>query len=104
MKSKDNQHVLNAVLPRIWQPNSTDTAELALEVKDGPYTGVVFGFTKFDVQEDKPDSKGLVPVKFDTTIYQSPEGFVKDESFDAFTAEILIAWLEYIVGEAPKGE
>jgi hypothetical protein len=103
VKSKPEQAILGCVIPRIWQPNSTDTAELGLEIQDGPYKGVVFGFTKFSIDEEQgPDN--MVPCHFETTIYSAPEGFKADEAFDVFTAEVLVAWLSYIVGEAPKGD
>jgi hypothetical protein len=57
---------------------------------------VVFGFTKFEVLANKQTSDGMVPTKFETTIYNAPEGFQKDESFDSFTSEVLVAWLSYI--------
>ena len=104
MKSKPEQKILDAVLPRIWQPKSTDVAELALEVRDGPYKGVTYGYTAFNIDDGPAGTDGLVPCKFETRIYQAPEGFTPDESFDMFTGEVLLAWLSYIVKDAPKGD
>lgn len=87
--------ILDCILPRLIQPTTTSIAVLGLEVLDGPYKGVVFGFTKFDVMPERL-ANGMVPTRFETTLYHSPEGFVKDESFDAFTSEVLVAWLSYI--------
>jgi hypothetical protein len=103
VKYKPEQEVLKGVIPRIIQPSSTDTAQLGLEITDGPYKGVTYGYTRFEVQNGNTED-GMVPVKFETTIYSAPEGFTKDETFDAFTSEVLLAWLEYIAGDAPKGD
>jgi hypothetical protein len=75
---------------------------MGLEITDGPYKGVTYGYDKFDVVGDAKD--GLVPVKYETVVYSAPEGFVKDESFDAFTSEVLVAWLSLVaeLGERPN--
>ena len=88
-------NVLNTIIPRLVRPASGGDGILALEIIDGPYKGVVFSFTKFEVQADRPVN-GMVPTKFETKIWQCPENFRVDESFDNFTAEVLIAWLSYI--------
>lgn len=96
----NKKEILNAVLPRIWQPKSTDNAQMALEIVDGPYKGVVYGYKSFDVVGDSKD--GMVPVKYETEIYSAPAGFKQDESFDAFTSEILVAWLELVAELKPN--
>ena len=87
--------VLECILPRLIQRTTLEPVTLGLEVLDGPYRGVVFGFTKFDVRAEKLEN-GMVPTKFETTVYGAPEGFLKDEAFDEFTSEVLMAWLNYI--------
>ena len=89
-----NNDILNAVLPRIIQPSSTDVSEMGLEIMDGPYKGVTFGYTAFESVGEAQD--GMQPVRYDTTIYSAPAGFVKDEGFDAFTSEFLVAWIGLI--------
>ena len=87
--------VLECILPRLIQRSSVEPAVLGLEVLDGPYKGVVFGFTKFDVRQERL-ANGMVPTRFETTVYEAPENFAKDEGFDEFTSEVLLAWLNYI--------
>ena len=87
--------ILDCILPRLIQATTATQPILGLEVLDGPYKGVVFGFTKFEVLASKMEN-GMVPTKFETAIYSSPEGFTADEAWDSFTAEMLIAWLSYI--------
>ena len=91
---KNKQEVLNAVLPRIVQPSSTDDAKMGLEIVTGPYKGVVYGYVSFDAIGAAQD--GLQPVKYETYVYSAPSGFIQDEAFDAFTREVLIAWLELV--------
>ena len=98
---KNKQEILNAVLPRIIQPSSTDESKMALEIVAGPYKGVVYGYTSFQAVGEVKDS--MQPVKYETVIYTAPPDFVKGEAFDAFTTEILVAWLELVseLGEKP---
>ena len=91
---KNKQEVLNAVLPRIVQPSSTDDAKMALEIVAGPYKGVVYGYTSFQAVGEVKDS--MQPVKYETCIYSAPDEFKHDEAFDVFTTEVLIAWLELV--------
>lgn len=91
---KNKQEVLNAVLPRIIQPSSTDESKMALEIVAGPYKGVVYGYTSFQAVGDVKDS--MQPVKYETCIYSAPAEFKQDEAFDAFTTEVLIAWLSLV--------
>ena len=95
----NKERILNAVLPRIWQPSSTDVAQMALEITDGPYKGVVYGYTGFHAVGEA--EMGLIPVRYDTHIYTAPQGFVQDESFDEFTSDVLVAWLD-LVAEAER--
>ena len=93
--SRVDKGILECIMPHLIQPSSTDTALLGLEVTYGPYKGVVFGFTKFDVIAERL-ANGMVPTRFETKVYGAPEGFRKDEAFDEFTSEVLVAWLSYI--------
>jgi hypothetical protein len=68
---------------------------LGLEVTDGPYKGVVFSFSKFTVLEGRGQD-GMATTRFETSIHEAPEGFVPDESFDAFCADVLVEWLTYL--------
>ena len=96
-----SNNILHQCKPKIVQPSSTDVAQLGLEIIDGPYRGVTFGFTHFDVK-DQADPSGLRPVKFETTIYSAPEGFEPSEPFDAFCGEVLMAWLQLIAAQNPN--
>lgn len=93
-----SNNILHICKPKIVQPSSLDEAQLGLEILDGPYRGVTFGFTKFDVKETV-DAAGLRPVRFETTIYSAPDGFVPSEAFDTFCGEVLVEWLKLIVTE-----
>lgn len=88
--------ILNMVMARLIKKTPYAEPTLALEVLDGPYKGVVFAFTKFDYMMDNADRNGFVPVRFETEVFQSPAGFVKDELFDSFSSEVVLAWLHYI--------
>lgn len=101
-KSKATE-ILDCVLPRIMQPSSTDEAQMGLEVTVGPYKGVTFGYDSFEVLEDKAED-GMVPVRYSTIIYSAPNAFVKDESFDAFTSEVLIAWLTLVSEQGDRSD
>lgn len=96
MTQENSQYsILNTVLARLIKTTSDSEPILGLEVIDGPYTGVVFAFTKFTVQNHKMDN-GMVPAKFELTIYGAPKDFVQDEAFDEYTRDVLLAWLSYI--------
>lgn len=88
--------VLNSVMPRLWPRGEHLEPILALEVIYGPYKGTVFAFTKFELFPDRKSDDGLVATKFETTIYVRPEGFTEDEAWDAYTAEVVLAWLGYL--------
>lgn len=87
--------ILNTVLARLIKTTPDSEPILGLEVIDGPYTGVVFAFTKFTVQNHKMDN-GMVPAKFDVSVFKTPDGFTQDEGFDEYTRDVLLAWLGYI--------
>lgn len=91
-----NDDLLTMIIPRLWKREETSEPLLALEVTDGPYRGVIFAYTKFDVLSTAPDLDGFVPTRFETTVLSEPRGFVKDETFDLFTSEVLFSWLSYI--------
>lgn len=88
-------NVLNSIIPRLWKTAPFAEPLLGLEVLDGPYVGVVFGFTKFELAPVKIEG-GFIPAKFETEIYKSPAGFERDEAFDSYCSEVLLAWLHYI--------
>lgn len=88
--------ILRVVLPRLWKPGPLAELELALEVIDGPYKGVTYSYYNFKVSGDLPvKADDLIPVKFDTHVYESPAGFTQDEAWDRFTADLLLAWLTH---------
>jgi hypothetical protein len=74
---------------------------LRLEIIGGPYVGVIFGFSSFMILPQKLED-GLVPARFETTIYKSPKGFDKDEAFDYYCRELLLAWLHFIAVERTR--
>ena len=86
--------ILKTVMGKLI-PISNGEGILGLEVLDGPYKGVTFSFTKFDILPYR-SRNGMVPTKFETKVYEHPEGFVPDEAWDRYTAELFIAWLLYI--------
>jgi hypothetical protein len=88
--------LLTMIIPRLWKRETNQDPMLALEVTDGPYKGVIFAYTRFDVMHTSPSFDGLVPTRFETEVLHEPRGFVKDETFDLFTSEVLFAWLSYI--------
>lgn len=89
--------ILNLVIPRLWKKTPFSRPILTLEIIGGPYKGVIFCFTRFDMQSTaQPLPNGMVPVRFETEIFKAPDGFTKDEQFDAFSSEIVIAWLHYV--------
>jgi hypothetical protein len=90
-----DESILNSVMGRLWKKGVYGEEVLALEVIEGPYIGVVFGFSSFEMLPLKI-ANGLVPVKFDTTIFKAPKEFVKDEAFDLWCSEVVVAWLHYI--------
>jgi|SRR5579872_755985 len=86
---------LNSVMARQWKSGPYADPILALEVIFGPYTGVVFSFSNFEVLPTKMEN-GMVPARFETKVLKSPVGFEKDEAFDLYCSELLLAWLTYI--------
>lgn len=86
---------MDSVMPRLWVTHEGAEPVLALECVNGPYTGAIFAFTKFDLLPHKLKD-GMVATKFETTIYQKPEGFSQDEAWDAYCAELVLAWLSYV--------
>lgn len=72
---------------------------LALEILDGPYRGVVFSYASFTMLNERLEN-GMIPTTYETEVHRVPEylkaSFVKDESFDLFTSEIVVAWLSYL--------
>ena len=96
MSNQDvNPHILNMVIARLVKKTPFAEPILALEVLDGPYKGVVFSFTKFTYMMERTEN-GMVPVRFETEVYSSPPDFQKDEAFDEFSSEVVLAWLHYI--------
>lgn len=92
-------NVLKIVSPCLWKPAPLTDLVLALEVTDGPYKGVVFAYTHFELVGGPVKEGEMVPVKFDTQVYVKPKGFEQDEAFDTFTSEILLAWLTHLSAE-----
>src|SRR6266496_3608359 len=89
--------VLKAVIARLVKPHTLGQQILALEIIDGPYKGITFWFSKFEVSTMLARSDdGLTPIKFETKIFEAPQGFKPDEGFDEFCGEVLFAWLHYI--------
>lgn len=72
---------------------------LAIEILDGPYRGISFSFTSF-VMLHSETKNGMVPTRYETEVHVIPEhlktSFRKDEAFDQYTSEIVIAWLTYL--------
>lgn len=88
-------NVLRIVQPILWKPGPLTELMLALEVMEGPYTGVVFSFTTFQIDPDNA-KEGMLPVKYEIRVFSAPSGFVHDEAFDQFTSELLMAWLTHL--------
>lgn len=86
--------LLRFAIPRLWKANKNAEPTLALEIHQGKYKGVIFAFTKFEVQHTVLEN-GMAPTKYETEVFQAPEGFVKDAAFDYFTTELLLAWLSH---------
>jgi hypothetical protein len=88
-------NILKCVIPRQYKTAPFADSLLALEIIDGPYKGVVFGFSAFTLLPQKLEDN-LVPARFETTVFSHPKGFEKDEAFDFFCRELLLAWLHFI--------
>lgn len=88
--------ILNCVMARLVQTETFQHPILGLEVLQGPYKGVTFWFSSFNVDMEHLDDSGLAPVKFQTEVYEAPEGFVADEAWDRFCGDIFYAWLSFI--------
>lgn len=96
IKDEPDLDVLKCVQGRLIRVKSVIDPVLAIEIIAGPYKGVTFWFSKFTLDPSKATADGMVPVKFECKVYQSPEGFVHDESFDMFCGEIFYAWITYL--------
>jgi hypothetical protein len=92
--SQTERTILDMVMPRLW-PNGNSDPFLVLEVTEGPYKGVVFAFSKFEVSTKKIKD-GMVATKFETKQYVTPKGFRADEAWDLWAGEFLLAWLHYL--------
>lgn len=81
------------VRPRILP----DTNGLALEVIDGPYQGVIYSYTSFDVLDEPSVASDaqMSRVRFQTIVH-SPSNFVADSAFDEFCSDILVSWVEML--------
>lgn len=88
--------ILQLIIPRLFKTNPFASPVLCLEVIGGPYRGVIFSFSQFNIMPGAMLSNGMVPVRFETVIYKHPENFTKDEAFDTFSTEVVLAWLHYI--------
>jgi hypothetical protein len=93
---KPDLSVLKCVLARLISVPQYPRPILALQVTDGPYHGVTFWFSKFTLNPAQTDAYGMTPVRFETQIYEAPDGFRPDEAFDKFCGEIFYAWLYYV--------
>lgn len=91
--------ILNHVMGRLWRQTPFTEPILALEILDGPYKGVVYSYSSFTFLPGVM-ADGMVPTKYETAIHIIPDHladtFTKDEAFDHFTSEVLIAWIGYI--------
>jgi len=90
-----DESMLKSVILRLWQRHPKAQAELCIEVIDGPYKGIVFGFSEFDVAATKT-ADGMRPVKFSTKLFKAPKDFKKDAAWDSWTGELFIAWLGHV--------
>jgi hypothetical protein len=95
MNRSQDEDVLKSIIARLVKTSPHADPILGLEVLDGPYRGVVFSFSTFEVMDRQLDN-GMVPTKFNVTIHQAPKDFVYGEAFDEYAREVLLAWLGYI--------
>lgn len=86
------------IQPRVFRTDTEDV--LALEIINGPYRGVIYSYTTFDVLDDRTDD-GMVRVRFSTRIHE-PTNFVADVVFDEFCSDILVAWIELLSHEQSR--
>jgi len=91
----DDFTVLTTVTPRLYKTRK-GTSELAIEIIQGPYRGVVFAYTTFDFIDRAPDTNGFLPVRFDCAVYENPNKVTLGEDFDLWTREFLLTWLAYL--------
>jgi hypothetical protein len=97
LNDEPDMSILNCVLGRLINVETFAHPVLALEIKQGPYVGVTFWYSAFHIDgPGAPGIDGTVPVRFETKIYEAPEGFAPDEAFDEFCGELFFAWLTYI--------
>lgn len=95
--SKTDTSILEVVIPRlIPNPDSEAGPFLGLEITDGPYTGTIFSFHKFVVLDEEASVDGKIRTQFETRIHRAYDGFTGGEDFDAFCADVLVAWLGYL--------
>jgi hypothetical protein len=91
--------ILDRIIGRLIKKSPFAEPMLGLEILDGPYKGIVFSFREFTFMPAQ-SKDGLVPTRYETDIHTIPPSlkasFRKDEAFDTFTTEILIAWIGYI--------
>ncbi len=88
--------ILNCVMARLLKLKTFQHPILGIEIIQGPFKGVTFYYSHFEVDMEHPDPQGMAPLKFDTEIYEAPDGFEPDEGFDHFCGELFFAWLSFI--------
>lgn len=95
MPTHKEDSILNFIRPQLVKVDETNCV-LGLEILIGPYTGVVYSYSHFEVMDETDDASGLRRTKFETTVHTAPDGFVPEEAFDHFCGEVLVEWLEYL--------
>ena len=92
-----DQTILNSIEPCEHGTGADGSPRRAMRVVYGPYTGVVFAFSKFEIDE-KQVVEGMYPATYETEIYARPKGFREDESWDQWTSELLQAIVTENIG------
>lgn len=95
------QTIFNSVKPVEHGKEADGSPRRAMQVLYGPYTGVVFAFSKFEVNDGEVVD-GMYPVSYETVVYAHPKGFREDEAWDQWTAELLQAIVTQSIGEYVK--
>lgn len=95
MKSNEFSHYIQ---PRVVRTTTEDV--LALEIINGPYRGVIYSYSTFEVLDD-PTDDGMARVRFSTRIHE-PLDFVADVTFDEFCSDMLVAWIEMLSHEQTR--
>ncbi len=97
MSQPPNMAVLSKILARMIPSDMSKLGKelLGLEIIDGPYKGVTYWYSKFNIDIEHSHD-GMAAVTFTTQIHEAPVGFTVDEAFDEFCGEVLFAWLSYI--------